>query len=232
MDSDTPIISLRDVHLTFEGPSGPVNVLAGIDLDVAPGSSVGIVGPSGSGKTSLISLVAGIERPTRGEITVAGRRLGTLDADGLAQLRRDTIAVLFQSFHLIPTMTAIENVALPRELKGASDGDDRARRHLAEVGLGDREGHYPSQLSGGEQQRVALARALAADPEILLADEPTGNLDGNNKEAVASLMLDLCRTRGTTLLLVTHDLSLAERCAEQVTMRAGRLASSPAKAAA
>jgi putative ABC transport system ATP-binding protein len=217
------MIELRDVHLTLSSAAGPVIILRGIDLDVAAGSSVSVVGPSGSGKSSLMSLIGGIERPTAGSIQVDGIDLAGLDEDGLAEFRRDRLGILFQSFHLIPTMTAIENVALPMELAGDRDAFPAARSLLCEVGLEQRIDHYPGQLSGGEQQRVALARALVNRPRLLLADEPTGNLDGDTGRAVVDLIFGACAARGMTLLLITHDPGLAARCGRRLHMDRGRL---------
>ncbi len=217
------MIELRDVHLTLSSAAGPVIILRGIDLEVAAGSSVSVVGPSGSGKSSLMSLIGGIERPTAGSIQVDGIDLVGLDEDGLAEFRRDRLGILFQSFHLIPTMTAIENVALPMELAGDRDAFPAARSLLREVGLEQRIEHYPGQLSGGEQQRVALARALVNRPRLLLADEPTGNLDGDTGRAVVDLIFGACAARGMTLLLITHDPGLAARCGRRLHMDRGRL---------
>ncbi len=217
------MISLRDVHLTLRSSAGPVDILRGIDLDVAAGTSLSVVGPSGSGKSSLLAIIGGIERPTQGSVEVAGTDLGALDEDGLALFRRKRVGVLFQSFHLIPTMTALENVALPLELAGEADGFERARAGLAEMGLGQRLDHYPGQLSGGEQQRVALARALANEPELLLADEPTGNLDRSTGRQIAELIFAARERHGATLFLITHDPTLASLCDETRAMRDGRL---------
>ena len=225
------MIELRDVHLTLSSAAGPVIILRGIDLEVAAGSSVSVVGPSGSGKSSLMSLIGGIERPTAGSIQVDGIDLAGLDEDGLAEFRRDRLGILFQSFHLIPTMTAIENVALPMELAGDRDAFPAARSLLREVGLEQRIEHYPGQLSGGEQQRVALARALVNRPRLLLADEPTGNLDGDTGRAVVDLIFGACAARGMTLLLITHDPGLAARCGRRLHMDRGRLSEgAPARA--
>ena len=203
------MIELVDVHLTLPSAAGPVAILRGIDLSIEAGASVSVVGPSGSGKSSLMSVIGGIERPTTGRVWVDGIDLGTLDEDGLAVFRRDRLGILFQSFHLMPTMTALENVALPLELAANRDAFPRARALLAEVGLAERETHYPGQLSGGEQQRVALARALVNRPRLLLADEPTGNLDADTGRAVIDLVFAACAARGMTLLLITHDHALA-----------------------
>jgi len=218
------MIELADVHLTLPSTAGPVAILRGIDLAVEAGTSVSVVGPSGSGKSSLMSIVGGIERPTCGTVLVDGVDLGGRDEDGLALFRRDRVGILFQSFHLIPTMTALENVALPLELAGDRDAFPAARALLDEVGLEHRVTHYPGQLSGGEQQRVALARALVNRPRLLLADEPTGNLDGDTGRAVVDLVFATCTARGMTLLLITHDTALAQRCGRRLTMDRGRLA--------
>src|SRR4051795_12675420 len=218
------MINLQDVHLTLTSAAGPVRILRGVDLAVADGASLSVVGPSGSGKSSLLAIVGGIERATSGRVLVDGVDLATLDEDGLALFRRDRIGILFQSFHLIPTLTAQENVALPLELKGAPRAEVGAADALAEVGLSARLRHYPAQLSGGEQQRVALARALVNRPRLLLADEPTGNLDGDTGRAVVDLIFAACTSRGMTLLLITHDHGLATRCTRRLTMDRGRLA--------
>jgi putative ABC transport system ATP-binding protein len=224
------MIDLVDVHLTLPSAAGPVAILRGVDLAVEAGSSVSVVGPSGSGKSSLMSIVGGIERPTAGKVRVDGVDLGDLDEDGLASFRLERVGILFQSFHLIPTMTALENVALPLELAGARDAFPAARALLGEVGLAQRTTHYPGQLSGGEQQRVALARALVNRPRLLLADEPTGNLDGDTGRAVIDLIFTASAARGTTLLLITHDAALAARCQRRVTMEHGRLHETAASA--
>jgi putative ABC transport system ATP-binding protein len=217
------MIRLRDVQLTLASSAGPVDILRGIDLDVAAGTSLSVVGPSGSGKSSLLAIIGGIERPTAGLVEVAGIDLASLDEDGLALFRRQRVGVLFQSFHLIPTMTALENVALPLELAGRRDAFARAKDGLAEVGLAGRLEHYPTQLSGGEQQRVALARALANEPELLLADEPTGNLDRSTGRQIAELIFAARERHGATLFLITHDPALASLCDETRRMGDGRL---------
>lgn len=219
-----PAVRTRDLRLTLESEAGEVNILKGIDLTVAAGETVGIVGPSGSGKTSLLMVVGGLERATGGEISVAGHDLGALDEDGLARFRRDNLGIVFQDFHLIPTMTALENVAVALEFAGRGDAFDRAAEELAAVGLGHRMGHYPGQLSGGEQQRVALARAFAGSPKLLLADEPTGNLDEHTSDQIVDLLFGMHDRLGTTLLLVTHQRSLAERCGRMLTIRDGLVA--------
>ena len=216
-------IQARNLTLTLPSPAGPVNVLRGINLDVVAGEAVGIVGPSGSGKTSLLMVLAGLERATAGIVHVAGQDLRALDEDALARFRRQTVGIVFQSFHLIPTMTALENVSIPLELAGEPDAEDRAAEGLRQVGLGHRLTHLPGQLSGGEQQRVALARAFTPRPKLLLADEPTGNLDVTTGRAVMDLLFGLRETLGTTLLLITHDPALAERCGRQVHVTDGRI---------
>ena len=218
-----PILSLHDAQLTLDGNAGPVEILRGISLDVAKGETLGLIGPSGSGKSSLLMLMGGLERATGGRIAALGQDLTAMDEDALARFRRAHMGVVFQSFHLIPTMTALENVATPLELAGAADAFDRARAELDAVGLADRADHYPAQMSGGEQQRVALARALAPRPSILLADEPTGNLDGPNGQAIMDLLFGLRDRHGATLVLVTHAPELADRCDRVVRLRDGVL---------
>jgi putative ABC transport system ATP-binding protein len=217
------LIEVRDLSLTLPSAAGAVNILRGVDLDVAAGETVGLLGPSGSGKTSLLMLLAGLERPSGGTIRVADQMLGGLDEDALARIRRDHIGIVFQAFHLIPTMTAMENVAIGMELAGAADAMDRAESSLRAVGLGHRLTHLPGQLSGGEQQRVALARALAPRPALILADEPTGNLDQATGAVVIELLFSLTRDAGATLLLVTHDAALAARCGRAVHLADGRV---------
>ena len=203
--------------------AGPVNILKGISLDIEVGERVCIVGPSGSGKTSLLLLVGGLERQTAGSIVVAGQDLARLDEDALSRFRRDSVGIVFQNFHLVPTMTALENVAIPVELAGLDDAFDQARAALASVGLDHRLTHYPGQLSGGEQQRVALARAVVTRPRLLMADEPTGNLDVGTGEAVIELLFALCSEYGATLLLITHNPSLSEKCDRIVELADGRV---------
>lgn len=223
-DRSDPIITLKKLDLTLGVAANQVNILNGIDFTVGAGETVSITGPSGSGKTSLILVIAGLENATGGSIVVAGHDLAALSEDDLAVFRRDTIGIVFQSFHLIPTMTALENVAVPLEFAGAEDAFARAEAELAAVGLAARTGHYPSQLSGGEQQRVALARALAPAPKLLLADEPTGNLDSETGAQVIKLMFARTAETGTTLLLITHDESLARRGDRIVQLRDGIIA--------
>ncbi|MFV2038160.1 MAG: ABC transporter ATP-binding protein [Paracoccaceae bacterium] len=215
------IISLQNTDLSLAGNAGIVEILRGVTLDVARGESIGLVGPSGSGKSSLLMLIGGLERATGGSVRVLGQDLTVMDEDALARFRRQHLGVVFQSFHLIPTMTALENVATPLELAGIRDAFARAADELAAVGLADRADHYPSQLSGGEQQRVALARAGVARPDILLADEPTGNLDSANGQLIMDLLFDLQSRHGTTLVLVTHASELAARCGRIVRLRDG-----------
>ena len=219
-----PILSLNDVSLSLRGNAGMVDILHGISLDVAAGETLGLVGPSGSGKSSLLMIMGGLEQATGGSVQALGRDMTHLGEDNLARLRRDNMGVVFQSFHLIPTMTALENVATPLELAGHRDAFARAEAELAAVGLQDRAGHYPNQLSGGEQQRVALARAAAPRPKLLLADEPTGNLDETNGAAIIDLLFDLRDRHGATLILVTHAPELASRCDRVISLRDGRIA--------
>jgi len=215
------MIHLRGVELTLTSSAGPVKILKGIDLEIAKGETVGLVGPSGSGKSSLLSVIAGLEAPTGGDVKIAGRSITGLDEDGLALLRGKYIGIVFQSFHLIPTMTALENVAVPLELSGQENARARAREELGMVGLSHRLEHYPGQLSGGEQQRVAIARAVCCRVPILLADEPTGNLDAENGEHVVDLLFSLQKDRSTTLLLVTHDAGIAARCDRVISLKDG-----------
>ncbi len=221
--ADEPIIELSGVHLSLSSRAGTVDILRGVDLDIAKGLSVGIVGPSGSGKTTLLMAIGGLERITRGTIRVAGQELARLSEDELAVFRRDNVGIVFQSFHLIATMTALENVAVPLEFRGVDDAFARARFNLEQVGLGHRLGHYPGQLSGGEQQRVAIARAVAAGAGMIMADEPTGNLDQQTGQEIMDLLFALPRDHGTTLLLVTHDRALAESCDRVIEIRDGRI---------
>jgi putative ABC transport system ATP-binding protein len=220
---DTPILSLKDACLSLNGNTGRVDILHDITLDVSRGESVGMIGPSGSGKSSLLMVMGGLEQATGGQVTALGQDLTAMNEDGLARFRRNHMSVVFQSFHLIPTMTALENVATPLELAGEKDAFERAQAELEAVGLGHRSGHFPAQLSGGEQQRVALARAAAPRPDILLADEPTGNLDGNTGAAIMDLLFDLRSRHGSTLIMVTHAPELAERCDRVIRLRDGRL---------
>ncbi|QAZ68499.1 ABC transporter [Solidesulfovibrio carbinolicus] len=216
------MISLSDVRLTLQSQAGGVNILRGVDFAAAAGEVAAVMGPSGAGKTTLLMLMAGLLAPTSGKVTVAGHDLTTMGEDGLARFRRDNVGIVFQAFHLVPAMTALENVALPLEFAGRADAFDRAAQALDAVGLSQRRGHFPAELSGGEQQRVALARALAPRPRLLLADEPTGNLDGETGQMVMELLFSL--SGGMTLILVTHDPGLAERCGRVVHIRDGRVA--------
>lgn len=218
-----PIIALTDARLTLGHNAGRTEILKGIDMSVLAGETLGLTGPSGSGKSSLLMLLGGLEQATGGTVNVLGHNLSAMDEDDLARFRRDHMGVVFQSFHLIPTMTALENVATPLELAGVSDAFDRAALELDAVGLSHRLDHYPSQMSGGEQQRVALARAAAPRPEILLADEPTGNLDGETGAAIMDLLFGLRDRHGATLILVTHAPELAERCDRIIQIQDGVL---------
>ncbi len=218
-----PAIELRDVHLSLGRAAARVHILKGVSLAVETGEAVGLVGPSGSGKSTLLMVMAGLERPDSGSVTLDGRSIDGLSEDALARFRGSRIGIVFQSFHLIPTMTALENVAIPLELQASRDAFSIASKELLAVGLGDRMSHYPAQLSGGEQQRVALARALAPNPAILVADEPTGNLDEESGRSIVELMFALRRERGATLVLVTHDATLAARCDRTVRLRSGEI---------
>jgi putative ABC transport system ATP-binding protein len=224
MHSDSDIVlSAREVSKTVDGPDGRLTILDGVSLDVARGASLAIVGASGSGKTTLLGILAGLDRPSAGAVTLAGRSLDALDEEARARLRRRLVGFLFQSFHLLPALTAEENVMLPLELEGSGDAASRAREALARVGLDARLHHYPHQLSGGEQQRVALARAFVHGPELLFADEPTGNLDRRTGAAVNDLLFALNREHRTTLVLVTHDAMLAGRCERILPLADGRI---------
>ena len=218
-----PILDLKDARLVLDGNAGPVEILRGITFSVAQGESVGLIGPSGSGKSSLLMLLGGLERATSGAVHAMGKDLTAMDEDALARFRCSNMGIVFQSFHLIPTMTALENVAVPLELAGIADAFERAEAELAAMGLAARLNHYPAQLSGGEQQRVALARAAVARPAILLADEPTGNLDGSTGETIMDLLFSLRDRHGATLVLVTHAPELARRCDRIVRLADGRI---------
>ncbi|MEW2914276.1 ABC transporter ATP-binding protein [Leisingera sp. S132] len=231
-DQNSPVLHLLDASLTLNSNTGPVEILHGISLDVRQGETLGLVGPSGSGKSSLLMLMGGLEQATGGTVTALGQDLTAMDEDALARFRRNNMGVVFQSFHLIPTMTALENVATPLELAGVKDAFPRAQAELEAVGLGHRAGHFPAQMSGGEQQRVALARALAPRPAILLADEPTGNLDEANGAAVMDLLFGLRDRYGATLVMVTHAPELAARCDRVVRLRDGRVDDAAAREAA
>ena len=223
--TNSPIVRLSDVHLDMASDAGTVNILRGVSLDISAGEIAAVVGPSGAGKSSLMMIVGALERATSGSVEVAGRDLGSLSDDARAQLRRDHIGIVFQGFHLIPTMTALENVALPLEFAGRRDAFEAAQSALERVGLGHRLTHYPAQLSGGEQQRVAVARAFVGQPKLLLADEPTGNLDGATGRQVMDLLFELARAEGATLILITHDLALAGRCDRIVRVADGLVVS-------
>jgi putative ABC transport system ATP-binding protein len=222
-----PAVSLRGVDLSLGRGAARVHILRDVSLTIAKGEAVGIVGPSGSGKSTLLMIMAGLERPDKGEIAIDGVQFDAMSEDDLARFRGRRIGVVFQSFHLIPTMTALENTAAPLELAGVSDAMARAKAELQQVGLVDRLSHYPAQLSGGEQQRVALARALCPRPSLLIADEPTGNLDEVAGRAIIDLLFDLNTRRGATLVLVTHDAALAARCDRVIKMRSGALEETP-----
>ena len=221
---------MRGVDLSLGRGAARVHILRDIALTIGKGEAVGVVGASGSGKSTLLMIMAGLERPDKGEVEIDGVKIGGLNEDALARFRGQRIGIVFQSFHLIPTMTALENVSAPLELGGVSDATKRARAELEEVGLGDRLGHYPAQLSGGEQQRVALARALAPRPSLMIADEPTGNLDETTGRAIIELIFELPARRGATLALVTHDSALASRCDRVIRMRSGRIEETPISA--
>jgi putative ABC transport system ATP-binding protein len=218
------VLKLDEAQLTLSGNAGALEILHGITMSVARGESIGLVGPSGSGKSSLLMVMGGLERATSGRVVVLDHDLTAMNEDALARFRRGNMGIVFQSFHLIPTMTALENVAVPLELAGAADAFDRAAAELQAMGLGSRMNHYPAQLSGGEQQRVALARAAAPRPAILLADEPTGNLDGTTGAVIMDLLFDLRDRHGATLILVTHAPELAARCDRIIRLSDGRIA--------
>ena len=219
---------MRGVDLSLGRGAARVHILRDVALTIGKGEAVGVVGPSGSGKSTLLMIMAGLERPDSGEVEIDGVRLGAMNEDALARFRGQRIGIVFQSFHLIPTMTALENVAAPLELAGAYDATARATAELEQVGLGDRLSHYPAQLSGGEQQRVALARALCPRPSLLIADEPTGNLDETTGNTIVDLIFNLPARRGATLALVTHDAALAARCDRVIRMRSGKVEETPA----
>lgn len=222
-----PVIEMKDVSLTLGEGASSVHVLKGISLDIAAGETAGIVGPSGSGKSTLLMVLAGLERIDAGQIRIAGEDLTAMSEDQLAAFRGRNVGIVFQSFHLIPNMTALENVAVPLELAGRDDAFAIAERELTEVGLKDRLTHYPGELSGGEQQRVAIARALAPSPRLLIADEPTGNLDQATGRQIADMLFAKAVERDMTLMLVTHDPALAARCSRQIAIRSGRIESEP-----
>jgi putative ABC transport system ATP-binding protein len=222
------IVRLSDIRLSLRSAAGPVDILRGVSLTVDHGRHVAIVGPSGSGKSSLLAIIGGLERPSAGTVAIEGQDLSALDEDRLARFRGLHVGIVFQSFHLVPTMTAAENVALPLELAGRNDAGQRAAEALDRVGLAGRTGHLPAELSGGEQQRVALARALIARPRLLLADEPTGNLDSHTGDTIADLLFEAADDAGATLVLVTHNPDLAARCHNTIAIEDGRIAGAPA----
>ena len=219
------MIVTRNLFVTLPSQAGAVNIIRGIDLSIASGETVGLIGPSGSGKSTLLMVLAGLEPASQGQVVVSDHDYANMDEDALSRFRRSNVGIVFQSFHLVPTMTAVENVALPLELAGVASAFEKAETMLGEVGLGHRLTHYPAQMSGGEQQRTALARALVANPPVLFADEPTGNLDQNTGRQIMDLILRLAEERGTTVLLITHDRALADRCARVETMQDGQLLS-------
>ena len=218
-----PVITLRDVRLALSSAEGMVEILRGITLNIEAGETVGVLGPSGAGKTSLLMVMAGLEGISDGSIDLAGREITGMGEDALAALRRDNVGIIFQAFRLIPSMTALQNVAVPLELAGRADATDLAAAALDSVGLGHRKTHLPDQMSGGEQQRVAIARAIAPRPRILLADEPTGNLDSGTSERVISTLFEATEAAGAALVLVTHDAALAEQCGRVLTIEDGRI---------
>jgi putative ABC transport system ATP-binding protein len=217
------MVEIRNLHLSLVGGAGPVNILRGVDLSVKSGETISIVGPSGAGKTTLLMALSGLERPSSGQVRIADTDLTAINEDDLARFRRRHVGIVFQSFHLVPTMTALENVSLPLEFAAAADPAGQAKAALEKTGLGDRLHHFPGELSGGEQQRVALARAFVANPSLLLADEPTGNLDRETGVMVMDLLFSLQKEHGTTLVLVTHDESVASRCHRSIQMIDGRI---------
>jgi putative ABC transport system ATP-binding protein len=222
-NSENRMLNLKDLSVHYVLGETRIDVLRDLDLDVAAGQRVAVVGPSGSGKTTLLLILAGLEQPSTGSVSLDGTPLETMDRDRLADLRRDRIGIVFQSFHLVPSLSALDNVALPLEIAGRRDARERAARLLERVGLGARRRHYPAQLSGGEQQRVAIARALVHEPQLVLADEPTGNLDAHTGAAISDLLFELNEATGTTLILVTHDTELAARCDRMLRLHEGRL---------
>ena len=217
------MVEIRNLHLSLVGGAGPVNILRGVDLSVKSGETISIVGPSGAGKTTLLMALSGLERPSSGQVRIADTDLTAISEDDLARFRRRHVGIVFQSFHLVPTMTALENVSLPLEFAAAADPAGQAKAALEKTGLGDRLHHFPGELSGGEQQRVALARAFVANPSLLLADEPTGNLDRETGIMVMDLLFSLQKEHDTTLVLVTHDESVASRCHRSIQMIDGRI---------
>ena len=231
MQAEIPMIALENLHLTLGSGASKVHVLKGMNLTITKGISAGIVGPSGSGKSTLLMVIGGLERADKGLVSIAGQELGSMNEDALASFRGKNIGIVFQSFHLIPNMNALENVAVPMELSGMDNAMERAAAELTSVGLGDRQMHYPSQLSGGEQQRVAIARALAPRPKILIADEPTGNLDNETGDQIISLLFEKQRAHDMTLVLVTHDTQLAAKCDRVIGVNSGNIVDNAAPAA-
>ncbi len=225
------VLSVHEVSKEVSSPEGTLTILSDVSFEISPGESVAIVGPSGAGKSTLLALLAGLDLPTRGYVELSGANLSELDEDGRAKVRADSVGFVFQSFHLVPSLNALENVMLPLELAGVNDARSRSTDIIERVGLGERWSHYPSQLSGGEKQRVAVARAFSTEPAVLFADEPTGNLDSRTGENIMQLMFDLNQNSSTTLLLVTHDSSLAARCDRVIALDSGRLASDTRAAA-
>ncbi len=223
MPDSTPVLLIENLHKTVETTEGPLTILSSVDMQMNAGETVAIVGASGSGKSTLLGLMAGLDLPSQGRVALAGASLTDLDEDGRAAVRSQFVGFVFQSFQLLPSLTALENVMLPLELKGAADAEATASELLTRVGLGQRLSHRPSQLSGGEQQRVALARAFVTMPKILFADEPTGNLDSKTGQLIIDLLFELNQEQGTTLILVTHDGSLASRCQREIQLEAGRI---------
>jgi putative ABC transport system ATP-binding protein len=231
-EAPLPIVALSGLELTLSSAAGAVEILRGVDIEIGPGEQVALVGASGAGKSSMMMIIGGLEQASAGSVRVAEYDLTDMSEDELALFRRKNVGIVFQSFHLIPTMTALENVAVPLEFAGHGDAFALAAVELAAVGLGHRTGHYPGQLSGGEQQRVALARAFVTEPRLLLADEPTGNLDGDTGEQIIDLMFGLSEQKGTTLLLITHDPALASRCARELRIADGRIVGDVTRAVA
>jgi putative ABC transport system ATP-binding protein len=220
---DGAVLAAHNISKKVSSPEGSLTILSDVGFSIAPGESVAIVGPSGAGKSTLLALLAGLDLPTEGHVVLNGLNLGELDEDGRARARAESVGFVFQSFHLVPSLNALENVMLPLELAGRDDAREAARDIIQRVGLGERWSHYPAQLSGGEKQRVAIARAFATEPAVLFADEPTGNLDARTGETIMELMFELNRKSSTTLILVTHDSSLAGRCDRVLSLDAGRL---------
>jgi len=229
--SGATVLAAHNISKEVSSPEGSLTILDDVSFNVSAGESIAVVGPSGAGKSTLLALLAGLDLPTKGHVVLNGANLSELDEDGRARVRAESVGFVFQSFHLVPSLNALENVMLPLELAGGEDARSASRKIIDKVGLGDRWSHYPAQLSGGEKQRVAIARAFATEPAVLFADEPTGNLDSRTGSNIMALMFDLNRSSSTTLVLVTHDLSLAERCDRIVSLDAGRLISDTRSAA-